>query len=252
MRTKLLSMVHFFVKLENEKRRECIVYPTIRVITALLIILLCALSKNMIFVFAIIAVELFRLALFSAQRIVSALLKMIFPIVFTMLIMLPAYFFGNGKTAVTIATKVLESFLVIIVLMEDISWKDVSDIFRTRLTGFLSVIIDMCVRFFVILGRVMTSLTESVWLRSVNTKKKKESFRYKNKMITGGVLGTTFLVSEDMAKKTSEAMLCRMYFGEYPKKKRRKLNAFSIMYSLLIPLLIFLFLYSEKLMNNMS
>lgn len=213
--------------------------PALRLAVAFLCVLFCALAKNALYVAIIITIELVRLSMKKAQAIAEILKPVMTAVLMTALFTLPAVFMGHPRTMLTVTMKVFESVLVLALMSEELGWKDTVNAFRRMHVPQMFVFtLDMTVKFLVILGRYSNSILEAVSLRSVGKSDWKTSG-------TGGVLGMTFLRSQQMAASTAEAMACRCFDGEYPQYGRRKISIYDIMYATLIPALILLYIYTE-------
>jgi cobalt/nickel transport system permease protein len=252
---------------ETEQPR---ILPVLRLTVAFSCILLCALSGNAVFVVGVLAVELMRLAMMPEAGMRHVLKLLVLPVLFTILMLLPSVFMGYPRTMLTVGMKVLESVLVLAVMNEDLSWKDITEAFHSLHAPQIFVLtLDMTVRYLVILGRYANEIMEAVWLRSaaggesgsgaagaagenrrtvpVDTGETyHKASRRKRDARVGGVLGTTFLKSQKMAAETAEAMECRGFTGEYRSFSKHRTGVADMLYALLIPLLVLLFLYTEK------
>ena len=103
--------------------------------------------------------------------------------------------------------KVLESVLVLTMLNEDVSWKNMTAAMRRfHMPGVFVLTLDMTVRFLYLLGSFSNSVLEAVTLRRVGDQNWKNAG-------TGGILGNTFLKAQEMSQGTGEAMLCRCFDG---------------------------------------
>lgn len=219
------------------------ILPVLRLTVAFSCILLCALSGNAVFVIGVLAVELMRLALMPEDGMRHVLKLLVLPVLFTILMLLPSAFMGHPRTMLTVGLKVLESVLVLAVMNEDLSWKDITEAFHSLHAPQIFVLtLDMTVRYLVILGRYANEIMEAVWLRSASG----GAYRRKRDARVGGVLGTTFLKSQKMAAETAEAMECRGFTGEYRSFSKHRTGVADMLYALLIPLLVLLFLYTER------
>ena len=239
------------------------ILPVLRLTVAFSCILLCALSGNAVFVIGVLAVELMRLALLPEDGMRHVLKLLVLPVLFTILMLLPSAFMGHPRTMLTVGMKVLESVLVLAVMNEDLSWKDITEAFHSLHAPQIFVLtLDMTVRYLVILGRYANEIMEAVWLRSAsggtggsgaadeNSRTAPAdtggAYRRKRDARVGGVLGTTFLKSQKMAAETAEAMECRGFTGEYRSFSKHRTGVADMLYALLIPLLVLLFLYTER------
>lgn len=240
--------------LNSEKRKyagtQSGISPTLRLIVSVLTILLCALSRNAFFTGCVIGVELLRTAMMPADSIKNVLGKVILPVVFTAILMIPSIFLGSPGTFGTVTVKVFESVLVLSVLNEEVAWNEMTGALSGLHAPELFVMtLDTAVRFLVLLGRYSGRLLEAVNLRRVGKKNWKNAG-------TGGVLGVTWLKSQAMLKANSEAMTCRCFDGTYrkntgyrekteqQKKRERMLN---IAYAILIPVLVIGFIYTQRI-----
>ncbi|MCH4071549.1 energy-coupling factor transporter transmembrane component T [Pseudoramibacter sp.] len=216
------------------------VLPVLRVGAAVLCILLCALSRNAVFVITIITVELFRTAMLPPDEIAHILKALILPAIFTLLIMLPAVFFGHPKTMFTVTLKVLESVMVIAVLNSVADWQDLTQAFSlTEGTSMLVMILDMTMRFLMILGDYSNQLLEAVTLRSVG----RDSWKHAK---VDGILGTTFLKSRKMAEETSEAMACRCFDGRYRCYESHRFSGYDLLYLGVAAIMVLFFVKTQK------
>ena len=206
------------------------ILPALRLSVVLLCILLCALSRNAVFVVGILAAELIRLAFLPPQRIAGVLGRLALPVLFTML---------------TVTMKVTCSVLLLLLVNEEMDWKGVTGAFRSlHIPGIFTMTLDMTMRFLVLLGRLADAMLEAISLRTFDILKgrKRDRARY---MTAGGVLGTTFLVSQRMATQTYEAMECRGYDGVYRSYEKHRFGWQDAVYALLIPVVIAAFIYCQ-------
>ena len=218
------------------------ILPALRLSVAFLAVLLCALSRNAVFVIMIIAAELLWLSMKSPIFIWKTLKPVLIAVLFCFVLMLPAVFMGHPRTLLTVSMKVFESVLILSQLENSIRWQKMTDAFRTlHLPQLFVFTLDMTMRFLVILGRYSNSILEAVSLRRVGPDHWKTAG-------TGGILGTTFLRSQKMSMETSEAMACRCFDGEYRSYRRSRFGRPDAVYAMLIPLLIVLFIYTQQAM----
>ena len=98
------------------------------------------------------------------------------------------------------------------------------------------------IRFLVILGRYMSRILEAVTLRRVGEENWKNA-------ASGGILGLTYLKSQQMADHTAEAMACRCFDGDYRTFHRRKFTSHDLLLTCSIPLLIIWFGISQGMVG---
>jgi cobalt/nickel transport system permease protein len=220
------------------------IFPVQRLVLAVFCILLCALSKNAVFTVTVIAVELVRTALLPGERIAGVLRRPLLAAAFTALIMIPAAVMGYPATLGNVTLKVFESVLVLVLLNERVSWKDLTGAFSAlHLPDVFVYTLDSTVRYLVILGRFCTRLSEAVRLRTF----RKTNWR---KSGAGGIMGTVILKSNEMTSAQYEAMICRGFRGSYHisslrRRRWKDLNAagkiLNLLYACLFPALLLLF-----------
>ncbi len=216
------------------------VAPGLRLFSVLMTIILTALTKNAAFTEIVFSVLFVRLALMKPLSIWNILKRTIPACLFTAVFTFPAIFMGSPKSFITVTSKVLVSILIIAELNETMSWKKtlhvMSDI---KIPSVIILTIDMTVHFLVILGRVSTELLEAVRLRSIGRSKWKNA-------PTGGVMGTTYLISERMANETAEAMTARGFAGKYNFTEKHKLGKYDLLMIFLCVINFIVYIYLNK------
>lgn len=228
-----------------QPRKSPRIRPVFRMAVVFLCILLCALSRNMFFVLCLLASSLVRLALRPAETVLRVLRSVMFPVLLSFVLLLPAALMGHPASAATIALKLLCTLLLLALLGEDLSFGDITGALGQLFVPSVFIFtLDMAVRFLILLGRYSHAMLEAIRLRSTGRRSWKESG-------AGGVLGSTFLHAGALAAGTAEAMECRGFDGSYKARRRRGLlsekqgrhtvlrpGAAELCYLLLIPLLI--------------
>lgn len=213
--------------------------PVIYLASAALCILLCALSGNAVFTVTVLAVLLIRAAMLPLGQLRLIIRTLIMPVIFTLIIMLPAVFLGSPGTMLTVTMKVAEAVLVLSLMGTKVSFQRMTEAFRQmHCPGIFVLVLDLTLRFLVILGRYSGALLEAVTMRSVGKVNWRDSG-------AGGILGTTFLKSTQMARGTEEAMRMRGFDGEYPglSKERFSLKDGAVLSADAV--LVFFFVYTQ-------
>ena len=209
----------------------------------LLTIILVSFSKNAMFTYSLSAV-IFLMTALSAPEDIKSIIKMVCPaVIMTLLIMLPSVFMGSPGTMLTVTLKVFVSVGMIALLNTNVTENDLTAALRSvHVPATFIMILDTAVRFLGILGRTAGALYEAVTLRTVSNRKW-------NKQATGGVLGTTYLMSEKMSEETAAAMHLRCFTGEYRTMRRHKINIFDILVPAFAAAEIWLFIITQKGIN---
>lgn len=190
--------------------------PVVCLLSALLLILLCALSRNAVFTVTVLAVLLARAAALPIRQLKRVMETLFLPCILTMILMLPAVFLGSPRTMLTVTMKVAEAVLALSLMGTAVSFQRLTEAFRQlHFPELFVLVLDLTIRYLVILGHYSGALLEAVTMRSVGTVSWKHSG-------AGGILGTTFLKSQQMAQQTEEAMRLRGFDGAYPALDRSR------------------------------
>jgi len=239
-----LRIIEILAKLkdsENIKTRQGIFSPVFRLLMSLLIIILTALSGNAIFSISILAILLIIVAVNKAADIVTIVKPVIFPVMLTVIIMLPAVFMGNPKSMLTVSLKVLISLLTISIMNFYSGWQGLSSALDTlRLPEMFIMVMDTTIRYIHILGQICSDMDEAVRLRRIGKKDvRKEGL--------SGIAGTAYLRSKDMAYSMSEAMTCRCFTGKYKTSKKYGFTGYDLLCIIFMALILIYFIYTEKI-----
>ncbi len=182
---------------------------------ALLTILLSSVSSNGIFVLSIAVLLLLRLGLWEGEIIAEVLKTTLLAAGAAAVFMLPSVFLSNPGSFGTVTGKVFLSVLVLSMLRETVPWKDMTAALSAfHVPALFILTLDMTVRFLVLLGQFSDAMLEAVSLRRVG----KRTWRNAG---TGGILGNTFVKSQQLAQETQEAMACRCWSTDMQPKRRQ-------------------------------
>lgn len=268
---KILRIIS--VLLENDRyhsRKKSRVFPALRIISALLCIVLASCSKNAGFTLAITAFELLRTAFLPVKGLKRVIKRVFLPAAFASVIVLPSLFIGSPSTWLTVTMKVVLCLLVLSLMNEDLSWKEITGFFSSvRFPAAFTMTLDMTVRYLALLSEMCQKIYEAYLLRAIHFSEKEKKSRVENsgksekifkrkkgeprekqdKLIrqkaAGGILGTVFLKSEKMGRETAEAMECRCFDGRYMWRDHHKITPEDFLYSLLIIIMIILFAITQ-------
>ena len=198
-------------------------------IPGLIVTVICISSaRNMFFVYTALAIFLLLIAMKPGDAILDVMKAPLVALAFTVIIMLPAVFIGQPSSAVRIGLKVFLTVGLVICLSREVAYNELIAGLRSwHLPGLVIFVLDIALKYIVMLGEVAESVLTALTLRSVghNTGKAASS---------GGVVGVTFLKSHDMSADMYEAMECRGFTGEYVVPKRRVFSSAAVVYMLLI------------------
>ncbi len=246
--TKIMKTISLLLKNDTEmskiEKGKWVILPALRLLFVLFLIILISLSKNAAFVIVVFAGLVVRLAMLKPETIKMVVMRLVPASLLTAIIMLPAVFLGNPRSLIVVTGKVICSVLTLSELNASVAWKDLTHALQDlHLPQIFILTIDMTVHFLVILGRVSNAIVEAVELRTCG--KKNPNWK---KAPTGGILGTTYLISERMSRESSEAMVVRGFSGEYKTLKKHKFNWMDLLYLFAFVLVLLIYIYLERAM----
>lgn len=204
----------------------------------LLTIILVVASQKIMFPLIVLAGNIILLAFLDGRKIIEILKSAIVATFFAVIIVLPSIFLGNNRI-LFLPCKIFITVMMLSYLSQTMPFYQLSYALRFfHVPNLFILVLDMTLRYIVLLGDTTISLLTSLKLRSVGKNKTK----YEN---MAAILGTTFLKSQAYAKSTYDAMLCRGFTGDYAVKINHKFNYKQIIYLLLGLSIICLYLYLE-------
>ena len=180
-----------------------------KLLMTLLYILLLSVSSGAEYLWAAAAGVLIVLALLPG-RMLRHTLQPVFPVaIFTLILLIPCAILTGIAPCIRMLAKVCLSLTAISILAHTTSWN--------RLTGGLNqlhlpdtfiFLLDSTLRFLALAGQAAAELNEAMAVRSIGRNEKKYT-------TLGGILGTVWLRTNELAQQTSEAMQCRGWDGSY-------------------------------------
>lgn len=161
------------------------------------------------------------------------------PVLFTVLIVLPAAFMGSPGTILTLTMKVTQAVTVLSILRAQTRWQELTGALGSLFVPPVFIfVLDLTVRCLVFLGRCSNTLLEAVKLRSFGN----ADWRHSG---IGGILGVAFLKAQRMERGTEEAMRLRGFEGELRTIKRKKAGIWDAVYVLGMILMTAFFAYTQ-------
>ena len=195
-----------------------------RLLLTFVIIILLSLTREFVFVFIVLTVLLLRLCVMplSDLRKVSALA--VIAGCFSFIIMLPSTVFDNSYSITMLPAKTVASVLAVGILARTTRWTElVHALGRVRVPGTLIFIVDITLKYLLLLGEFTLESTRALKLRSVGVNKGKYNS-------IASVTGNLFLRSRFLADEMYVAMVCRGYAGIYPVMKRPGFEPLDLCY----------------------
>jgi cobalt/nickel transport system permease protein len=210
--------------------------PFFRVIFTLALIALVSLSRETAFLFAALTYVLAQVAILPLRAMRGTLKFAALATVFSFVLLLPAAFFGNRYSLVTLPVKLFISVAAVNILRLS-KWDAlIGALKRFHVPDMFIFLLDITVKYIFMLGEFTLLEMQALRLRSVGH----SSGRYGT---LAGVAGNLFLKSREMAEETHWAMECRGFTGRYRVPGRLRVTAPDAVYSAVGAAVIFLYFY---------
>lgn len=226
------------IKAQDSKPKDMFyVLPVFKLLFTLLLIVLISLSQGFAFVLISITYLLVLLALMPAKDIVGILKVSIIMTLFTFVILLPAAFYGNSYSVTMIPPKVFATITAVNILSHSTRWNHIiSALKRFRIPDLIIFVLDITLKYIVMLGEFSLDMLYALKLRSVGRNREKVT-------ALSGVAGTMFIKSRIMAEEMYSAMACRGFTGEYKVHGSFRFKPADAVYLLINAAFIYVFIY---------
>lgn len=237
------SILSVFKVIARIKTQDYISSSLPKVNTVLLVlfsfvqVLLISITRSFVFVIIVGVYLLVVLSLMKAESLVRVMKMSVGVSVLTLIIMLPAVWWGNYYSCIMITSKVFVTITTIGILSVNTRWSSITGALkRFYLPDLFIFILDITIKYMYLLGEFAMQMLYALRLRSIGRNRSKYSSM-------AGIAGTVFLQSKEMAQEMYHAMECRGFTGEYPVFHKHKLRAQDYLYLLLNLGFFVLFLY---------
>lgn len=212
---KILSKFKMQTNLKDSKYE---INALVKLLSVLLFIIFVSMTKSFTFVIGSAVLLLVVISLLNAYQITHILKLSLTVGLFTFIIFLPSVFLGYGSNIIMVTLKVLCSVAMINTLAYTTKWNDLfAALTYLHVPSMFIFVIDITIKYIIILGEFSLDLLYALKLRSVGRSHKKNNS-------LGGIMGSMFIKSSDMADDMYKAMECRGFTGEYKFYKKLKLK----------------------------
>ncbi|WP_058303584.1 energy-coupling factor transporter transmembrane component T family protein [Gorillibacterium timonense] len=220
------------IRSRGERRAFFEVRPSLRILGALILLILIALTRQFPFLLVLDGIGLWMLWWKSGrfengeeessgspgygERMSKRLRKggrelalcLLFPLAM-LVALVPAILHGNGMNSLLLVLKMATSLLAVRLLLMDGSWSElIRGLKGLYLPDMLIWILEMAFRSILLLGELGFALLQALKLRRVGTP------RGTYRSLTG-IMGSLFLNSARMSEEMADAMECRGFVGVY-------------------------------------
>jgi len=240
----ILSILNILSRIRAQgsgKEAKYRVNATFKVAFTFVLILLISFSRNFSFVIVINVYLLSTLCIMDADVIVKILKISMVTTFFTFIVLLPSAIWGNSFNIVMLTTKGFATITAVSILSHSTSWNSIT----SALKGFFVpnifiVVLDITIKYIVMLGDYALNMLYALKLRSVGKNKSKNTS-------ISGIAGTVFIQSKEMADDMYAAMECRGFTGEYYVYRNSKIKITDYIYIIINFAIIFTFIYLERI-----
>jgi len=235
---KLLSKVRAQSRYDKDK---LFVSPVFKLVFTLLYIVLLSVSQNFTYLYIMLTYILLILSVLPGKDIIKVLRGSFIATLFTVIVLLPTAFAGNTYSITMIPAKVFATITAVNILSYSTRWdRIIGALKRFRFPDLFIFVFDITIKYIVMLGEFSLEMLYALKLRSVGKNKSKYSS-------LGGIGGTLFIKSREMAEEMYAAMECRGFTGEYHTYDKFKFRLADAVYVLINAGIVFIFIYFQRL-----
>lgn len=203
------AMAKIRVQKGHEKKRA--LPAPVKLILLLLVVVIISMSQNKLILLGISAILLAYLSTWNGRDILNILKPGFVAAIIALIILTPAMITNrNGiENNLILTAKVFTSVSWVSIFNHTTQWNHITGALKKlHIHGIFIFILDVTLKYIVLLGNLITDLLTSLQIRSVGKNNKKYT-------TVGGVMGVTFLRSVEMNRQMCEAMKCRGFTDDY-------------------------------------
>ena len=235
---KLLSKIRAQSDFEKDK---LFVSPVFKLVFTLLYIVLLSVSQSFTYLYIMITYIILVLCVMPGSDIIKILRGSLIATAFTVIVLLPSAFYGNRYSITMIPAKVFATITAVNILSYSTRWdRIIGAIKRFHFPDLFIFVFDITIKYILMLGEFSLEMLYSLKLRSVGKNKKKYTS-------LGGIGGTLFIKSREMAEDMYSAMECRGFTGEYRVSDRLRFTPADFIYTVINAGIVYTFIYFQRL-----
>ena len=223
----ILSLLNILSKIKTQsgyKTDKFYVNAAFKVAFTFMLVTLLSMSRSFTFVIIINVYLLAILSLMQAEKIIKILRVSFVMAIFTFVVLIPAAYWGNGYSSVMITSKVFATVTAVNILSHSTRWNSItSALKRFFVPDIFIFVLDITIKYIVMLGDFTLNMLYSLKLRSVGRNRRKYTS-------LSGIAGTMFIKSKEMAEDMYFAMECRGFTGEYHSYNRLEFTFADVIY----------------------
>ncbi len=225
----IVGIVTILSKIQRENNiSDEVIYkinPLVKLSSMIILIVFLSLSRNMLFVYFMLAYSLVYLCFLDGNAIKKILAVSLIVPIFTLVMLLPSIFFmGNRQSSVMLILKIFITVLLVNTLSYTTKWRDITKSLKMFFIPDIFILtFDITIKYIYVLGDFSLKMLYSLKLKSVGKNNDKRNSLSR-------IIGNLFLKSKTMGEEMYSAMECRGFTGEYVSYSKFKFTAMDAIY----------------------
>lgn len=240
----ILSLFHVLTmfRRQTQYRKNIFGVNTLtKFISTFIIIVFMSMSQSLIFVLTVNVLMLVIINFLGINEIKYVIKASVIPVIFTILVLLPAILLGHGNNFILITFKVLVSITFVNILACTTEWHDLIRTLKVfHIPDMFIFVLDITIKYIIVLGEFSLNMVYALKLRSVGKSRGKDTS-------LAGIIGTMFIKSKEMAEDMYSAMECRGFSGEYIVYSKNKFKIADFFCIIFIAVFILTYFYFDRL-----
>lgn len=236
----IVGIITILSKIRRENNsQDGLIYkinPLVKLSSTIGLIIFLSLSKNMDFVYFMLAYSLVYLCLLDGIAIKKILAVSLIVPVFTLIMLLPSIFFmGNTQSSIMLVLKIFITVVLVNTLSYTTNWSDITKALKIFFIPDMFILVfDITIKYIYVLGDFSLKMLYALKLKSVGKNNEKRNSLSR-------IIGNLFLKSKTMGEEMYSAMECRGFTGEYIVYSKFKFTAADAIYLFVSVLMVVVF-----------
>ncbi len=232
----ILNMGVALKRFNTKSSYQAKVNPSLILLLIFVTILTVSLSKTILYVYAILALLILRLALFEADIVSTILSNSLKALLFSCVILLPSLFMNGLYPFVFLIIKIFISVTCVSLFNTIYDTSSITSAFRNyKVSNLFIYILDITIKYIVLFSKISEEMLICLKCRVIGKLKQKD------KALTS-IVGNLFIKGKHESEEMLDAMKCRGFTGEYSSSTQNQFTLFDYLCMIVIVLEIGLFL----------
>ena len=199
------------IRLQAGHEKKLHIPAILKLVGLVVAIVIISVTQQRLVIMAAAAILLAYLAMWPARDLVPILKASLAAGLIGLIIMLPAMLMNRAglNNNLLVVVKIMLSITLVNIFNHTTQWNHITGALRRlHVPATFVFILDITLKYIVLLGRLITDLLTAMQLRAVGH----DDSKYTS---VGGVMGVTFLRGAEMNTQMYEAMRCRGFTDDY-------------------------------------